>query len=246
MRLIIPLIGLCSFSVYAFPVYDFLNGVQNTSIIANQLDQLRNQVNQNMMQAEHYKDIITNAKTNMQSLKNFQWDNANQVINNILESTNTIDYYKQEAGSLQKYLDRFQSTEFYKKGRCFNGGCTQAELQKIQQNRIQASVAEKRANDAMLKGIDKQQINMKKDAEKLATLQSKAQTAEGEKQALQAAAQLASNQSHQLLQIRGLLLAQQNSEATRYAVQANKEAIKEAGDERFRQGSYTKSAHMKW
>ena len=154
--------------------------------------------------------------------------------------------YKNEAGSLQNYLDRFQSSEFYLKGKCFNGGCSQAEMQKIKQSRLQSSVAEKRANDAMIKGIDTQQKQLKEDSKSLKSLQLKAQNSEGQKQALQAAAQLASNQSHQLLQIRGLLMAQQNAEATRYAAKANKEAIKDAGDERFRQGQYTKSKPIKW
>lgn len=228
------------------PVVDIPGWIQRVQTIAQQATQIQNQINQYKMQALHYKDIITNAQTNIQSLKNFQWDNANMVISNILEATNTLDYYKQETGSLNNYLDRFQSSEFYRKGKCFTGGCSKEELQKISQNQVQASVSEKRANDAMLKGIDKQQQTMKDDAVNLASLQKKAQDAEGQKQALQAAAQLASNQSHQLLQIRGLLLAQQNSQATRYAAQSNKEAIVDAGDDRFRQGSYTKSVHMKW
>ena len=109
-----------------------------------------------------------------------------------------------------------------------------------------ASVAEKRANDAMLKGIDKQQQNLKKDSEKLQVLQSQAQTAQGQKQALQAASQLSSNQAHQLLQIRGLLVAQQNAQAVRDAASVNKEAIQTAGDERFREGVYHKSSGKKW
>lgn len=103
-------------------------------------------------------------------------------------------------------------------------------------------MAQKRANDAMLKGIDKQQQSLKEDSVKLRTLQSQAQTAQGQKQALQAASQLASQQSHQLLQIRGLLLAQQSAQTTKDAAAANKEAIQNAADERFRSGSYHKSS----
>lgn len=238
----ILLLGLSSLSYATVPVFDYSNFWQSVTMVANQASEIQNQISQYNVQLDHYKNVITNTK----SLTSFQWDNANLVINNILEATNTLDYYKQEAGSMNKYLERYQSTQYYKKGACFNGGCTKQELQKIEKNRVQASVAEKRANDAMLKGIDRQQQNMKSDAKKLNVLQQKAENSEGQKQALQAAAQLASNQSNQLLQIRGLLLAQQNSEATRYAAKANKEAIKDAGDERFRQGTYTKSSHMEW
>ncbi|HAT8965363.1 TPA: P-type conjugative transfer protein TrbJ [Legionella pneumophila subsp. pneumophila] len=226
------------------PVFDFANWLENGKIILNQVSQYKTQVDQYKNQLEQYQNMLENTK----SLTSFQWDNANGVINNLLDATNTIDYYKQEAGSFQGYLDRFQSQEYYQKTPCFNGNgrCSPDELKKINQNQLSASVAQKRANDAMLKGIDKQQQNLKSDSEKLRTLQSQAQSAQGQKQALQAASQLASNQSHQLLQIRGLLLVQQNAQATKDAAALNKEAIQTAGDERFRAGTYRKSSGKKW
>ena len=242
MRVPIILLFLITTNVHALPVFDYPNWVLNIKSVANQVNQIRNQVDQYKLQLNHYNTLLTNT----QSLTSFQWDNANQVINNLLESTNTLDYYKQEAGSLQGYLDRFQSYDYYQKSGCFNGNCSEKELDKLKQSKLQASGAEKRANDAMLKGIDKQQQRMKKDSETLSLLQEKAQNAEGQKQALQAASQLASNQSHQLLQIRGLMLAQHNAQVTRLAAQANKEAIKDAGDERFRQGNYHKSSNQQW
>ncbi|WP_133128614.1 P-type conjugative transfer protein TrbJ [Legionella nagasakiensis] len=226
------------------PVFDFANWLENGKIILNQVSQYKTQVDQYKNQLEQYQNMLENTK----SLTSFQWDNANGVINNLLDATNTIDYYKQEAGSFQGYLDRYQSQEYYQKTPCFNGNgrCSPDELKKINQNQLSASVAQKRANDAMLKGIDKQQQNLKSDSEKLRTLQTQAQSAQGQKQALQAASQLASNQSHQLLQIRGLLLAQQNAQATKDAAALNKEAIQAAGDERFRAGTYRKSSGKKW
>ncbi|KTD64440.1 P-type conjugative transfer protein TrbJ [Legionella spiritensis] len=242
----ILLVLLWSLNVFSdgAPVFDFANWLQNGKMIVNQVNEYRTQINQYNNQLLQYQNMLDNTK----SLTSFQWDNANGVINNLLEATNTIDYYKQEAGSLQGYLDRFQSQEYYQKTACFNGNgqCSPEELKKIKQNKMAASVAEKRANDAMLKGIDKQQQNLKKDSEKLRVLQSQAQTAEGQKQALQAASQLSSNQAHQLLQIRGLLVAQQNAQAVRDAAAVNKEAIQTAGDERFRAGTYHKSSGKKW
>lgn len=98
----------------------------------------------------------------------------------------------------------------------------------------------------MLRGIDKQQQTLKTDAEKLRQLQQQAQNAEGQKQAIQAASQLASAQTNQLFQIRGLLIAQQNAEATRAATVANKEAIQAVGDEQFRTGTFHKSSGKTW
>ncbi|HAT8886252.1 TPA: P-type conjugative transfer protein TrbJ [Legionella pneumophila subsp. pneumophila] len=226
------------------PVFDVANWIQNGKMIATQISEYKTQVDQYKNQMDQYQNMLENTK----SLTSFEWDNANSVINNLLESTDTIDYYKQEAGSLQGYLDRFQSQEYYQKTPCFNGNgqCSAEELKKIKQSRLAASVAEKRSNDAMLKGIDKQQQSLKNDSAKLRTLQSQAQNAAGQKEALQAASQLASNQSHQLLQIRGVLLAQQNAQAVKDAASANKEAIQTAGDEHFRSGAYHKSSGKKW
>lgn len=219
------------------PVYDASAMLQNIDMLANQASQIKNQI-----------DVYNNMIDNTMSLTRFQWDDSKNTINNLLKMTNTIDSFKQSAGSYQAYLDRYQSEEFYKNSPCFNGKkqCTLEEMKRIRQNRIAASVAEKRSRDAMMKGIDVQQQRLKEDASNLQRLQSQAEGAVGQKQALQAAAQLASNQSNQLLQIRALMIAQQNSQAAKDAVKANQEAIKNAGDERFREGSYTKSSGKKW
>ncbi len=246
MKLKALLIYCCTLPVLAngAPVFDVANWIQNGKMIATQLNEYRTQVEQYKNQLDQYQNMLENTK----SLTSYEWDNANSVINNLLESTNTIDYYKQEAGSLQDYLDRFQSQEYYQNIACFNeqGECNPEEIRKIKQNRLRASVAEKRANDALIKGIDKQQHSLKEDSAKLRVLQSQAQNATGQKQALQAGSQLASQQSHQLLQIRGLLLAQQNAQAVKDAANANKEAIQTAGDEHFRSGVYHKSSGKKW
>ncbi len=240
MKLKIALAFLWTFNAFSTgaPVFDIANWLQNGKMILTQASEYKTQIEQYRNQIQQYQNMVENTK----SLTVFQWDNANGVINNLLEATNTIDYYKSEAGSLEAYLERFQSQEFYQKIPSFHG----EELKKIMQNRLSASVAQKRANDAMLKGIDRQQLNLKKDSEALRTLQLHAQTAQGQKQALQAASQLSSNQTHQLLQIRGLLIAQQNAQVIKDAANANKEAIQAAGDERFRAGSYHKSSGKKW
>jgi len=246
MKLNTLLLYLCVLPAFGSgaPVFDVANWMQNGKMIATQLSEHKTQIDQYKNQIDQYQNMLENTK----SLTTYQWDDANSVINNLLESTNTIDSYKQEAGTLQGYLDRFQSQEYYQNSSCFNDSdqCSTEELKKIKQSRLAASVAEKSSNDAMIKGIDKQQQSLKSDSAKLHNLQSQAQSATGQKQALQAASQLASNQSHQLLQIRGVLLAQQNAQAVKDAASANKEAIQSAGDDHFKSGSYHKSSGKKW
>ena len=74
---------------------------------------------------------------------------------------------------------------------------------------------------------------MEDDALKLRQLQSSAQGATGQMQALGYASQLASHQANQLLQIRGLLAAQQNVIATRNQVLVDREAQQQAATEKF-------------
>jgi len=226
------------------PVFDIANWIQNGKMIATQLSEYKTQVDQYKNQMDQYQNMLDNTK----SLTSFEWDNANSVINNLLESTDTIDYYKQEAGSLQGYLDRFQSQEYYQKTPCFNGNgqCSAEELRKIKQSKLAASVAEKRSNDAMLKGIDKQQKSLKNDSAKLRTLQSQAQSAAGQKPALPAGFQLARYQSHQMAQNRSGILAQQNAQAGKGGGNANKGAVQTGGDEHFKTGPKHKSSGKKW
>jgi P-type conjugative transfer protein TrbJ len=87
-----------------------------------------------------------------------------------------------------------------------------------------ASQSQTKANDALFRGLKDQQQNLKNDASTLQRLQSAAQGATGQMQAIGYANQLASQQANQLLQIRGLLIAQQNAVTTRMQAQADKEA----------------------
>lgn len=234
IKLIIALLSL-STVLHAMPVFDWANWIENAAIAKQQIEQYKNQLNQ-------YNNMLDNTK----SLSTYQWDDANGIINNLLETTDTLDYYKQQAGSLEGYLNQYQSQDYYQNSPCFNGHCSKEELAKLKQNQLAASKAQKRANDARLRGIDKQQQNLKQDSQKLKQLQRQAETVEGQKQAIQAANQLASAQTNQLLQIRGLLVAGQNAESARAQAVANKEAIQAAGDERFRAGTFRKSSGKKW
>ncbi len=76
----------------------------------------------------------------------------------------------------------------------------------------------------------------KSDADNLADLQTQATGAQGQMEAIQAANQLASAQTNQLLQIRSLLVAQQNAAATLAQAQADKEAQQAAASKQLRNG----------
>ncbi|WP_051555230.1 P-type conjugative transfer protein TrbJ [Legionella fairfieldensis] len=234
------LTGLCEIiltnDLYAnMPVFDALNLAQNIAIKLKQIDQYKNQLNQ-------YKTMLENSK----KLDSYTWSQANTTIDNLLSATNALNQYKAQAGSMDAYLSRFQNADYYRSTSCFNGNCSQAELNALHQHEIDVSKAQKYANDAMLRGIEQQQLALKKDANQLTKLQQQSQTAEGQMAAIQAANQLASEQTNQLMQIRGLLITEQTAAATRASVVADREALQAAADERFRAGSFQRSIPKSW
>jgi len=241
MRFLVGFLILCSifFSplAQAFEsIYDYKIWFENHEIRLRQIKQYNTQV-------EQYKNMLQNTG----KLDKPTWIEAKETMDKLVHSTDTLSYYKQQAGSMDAYLSKYKQQSNYRNAPCFNGGeCTQAEKEALQQQEAEASEAQKRANDAMLRGIEQQQMAMQSDARQLNHLEGQAKDATGQMQALQAANQLASAETNQLLQIRGLMVAQQTAEATRAAAIADKEAMQAAGDERFLSGRFKKSSGKTW
>jgi P-type conjugative transfer protein TrbJ len=135
---------------------------------------------------------------------------------------------------------------YYRNSPCFSSaGCSDAERTAMEKNRVLASESQKKANDALFKGLDKQQDALKDDARTLERLQSAAQGANGQVEAIGYANQLASQQASQLLQIRGLLIAQQNAVTTRMQAEADREAQQQAAHAAATESRIGKTANPK-
>lgn len=217
------------------PVIDSANLLQNIKNYAMEVQQYKQQLLQ-------YKAFLKNTD----ALTRFNWDNANDTITRLVRATDTINQYKQQAGSLERYLDRYQSSNYYQNHPCMRGGCTREQMRALEQSRVDASAAQKKTRDAMMRGLDEQQQTLTSDAAHVKALQQQAKGTNGQMQAIQAATQLASEQTSQLLQIRSLLVAAQSAEATREAERANREAMEAAADARFRAGTFRKSSGKTW
>jgi hypothetical protein len=137
-----------------------------------------------------------------------------------MNAVNTLDYYKTQLGSLDSYIGKFQDVNYYKNSPCFTAAGCPTRTRTSECGQL-ASESQKKANDALFKGLDRQQTNLTADAATLQRLQSAAQGAQGQMQAIGYANQLASQQANQLLQIRGLLIAQQNAMATKMQADAD-------------------------
>lgn len=220
------------------PVIDVANLQQTLVSAIENVSQTLKQVQQYRTQLQQYENMLQNTIAPAA----FVWDRATATMGELRDAIDTLAYYKRHLGSIDAYLSRFQDVSHYRGAPCFaKGGCTPAEAAALQDNRRLASEAQKKANDALFRGLDRQQEAMQADARQLQRLQAGAQGAGGQMQAIGFANQLASQQAHQLLQIRGLLIAQQNAVATRQQALADEEARAQVADEQALAGTYVPS-----
>ncbi|EJU9618004.1 conjugal transfer protein TrbJ [Xanthomonas euvesicatoria] len=215
-------------------------------------------VAQTLKQAEEYAKQVEQYQTQLQQYENqlqntaapaaYIWDQANATINKLIQAQDMLTYYQNRAGSLDAYLAKYQDAAYYRSSPCFNGGgCTPEAREAMAENRRMSNQAQKEANAAMFKGLAQQQENMQADARQLERLQSAATTADGQVKAIQYANQLASHQSNQLLQIRGLMVAQQNALVAQQQEDQNRKAIELAAGEYSRTGTdVQKSPVVEW
>ncbi|SDA23361.1 P-type conjugative transfer protein TrbJ [Nitrosospira sp. Nsp18] len=225
------------------PVIDIASVQQETISAIEGVNQTLKMVQQYQLQLQQYENMIQNTLAPAA----YVWNQVERVNMAILGATNTLNYYRNQAGNLDGYLYKYQNSSYYMSSPCFSiSGCPESERNRLFENRRMASDAQKRANDAMIRGLDLQQQELEADGRRLTALQMQAQGAQGQMQAIQAANQLASNQASQLMTIRALLMAQQNAEAARQAALADIEAQQHAASVQMREGAFKKSVPYEW
>jgi P-type conjugative transfer protein TrbJ len=202
-------------------VIDAANVTQTTITAKESISQTLKQIQQYQTQLQQYENMLRNTTAPATNV----WDQAQATMSQLRTSIDTLRHYKNTLGSVDAYLGKFKDVNTYQASRCFSyNGCSQSEWDAMQVSQRLGSEAQKKANDALFRGLDHQQDAMVADARQLERLQTLAQGAQGQVQAVGYANQLASHQANQLLQIRGLLIAQQNAFATRDQVLADREA----------------------
>jgi P-type conjugative transfer protein TrbJ len=207
------------------PVIDGANLSTNMISAYEEVAQTLKQIAEYKLQLDQYQNQLQNTLAPAAYL----WDQAQATINNLMAAVNTLEGLKRKLGSLDGYLSKFQDINYYRNSPCFTSrGCSPAEMAALASVKELASESQKKANDALFKGLDLQQANLSSDALKLQMLQAGAQGAVGQMQAIGFANQLASQQANQLLQIRGLLVAQQNAIGTKMQADADKESQQNA------------------
>lgn len=216
------------------PVIDVAGLTQAVISALQNVQQVLNQVQSYQTQLQQLQNQIINT---VQPAV-FLWDDANNVINGILNEIDTVTNLANQFGTIDNYLDRFEDINTYRNAPCLDNGCNRAQmtawLRQQRDLRADKSGEIQEANRSTIRGIEEQQDRLVADAQRLRDLQNNAVGVQGQLEAIQTANQLASTQANQLLQIRSLLIAQQNAVASSQLLDADKEALEAAATEKAR------------
>jgi P-type conjugative transfer protein TrbJ len=196
------------------PVIDYSNLAQTTTTALKQVAAYAQQVQQYQLQLQQYANQVKNTLAPVAQV----WQTAQGTMSSVMGAVNMF----QNGSQLQGYLGQFQNVNYWL-----------SASPNAYTYQTAGSIAQKQANDALVKGIVAQQAQIKQDAATLERLQSQASTADGQMKALTAANELAALQQQQLLQIRELLLQEQQALVARNQTLANDEAMREAATKKF-------------
>ena len=114
-----------SSTAYAgIPVVDGANLEQNIMSAMEAVAQTTKQIQQYQMQLQQYENQLQNTMAPAAYI----WDQAQGTINDLTQATNTLAYYRNQLGSLEAYLGKYQDVAYYRGSPCFSKeGCSEAE-----------------------------------------------------------------------------------------------------------------------
>ncbi len=108
------------------------------------------------------------------------------------------------------------------------------------------STTQQTANDQMVKEITQQESQIQADAQTLQRLQSQAGSVATQRQALDVANEMAGLEQKSLLEIRTLLVSEQQALAARNGSIANEEAMKQAATQQYFGVQFAPQNHTGW
>jgi P-type conjugative transfer protein TrbJ len=199
-----------------WPVIDASNLTQTTTTALKTVAMATQQVQQYQTQLLQYKNQLLNTTGIAPALQ--IWQQSQQVMNQLMALTSIF----RNGGSLQNTLSQFQNVNYW-----LNTPVTSYPKQPA------GNVLETQANAAMFQGLAKQTQLIQQDAATLERLQTTASGAQGQMQALSAANELAALEQQQLLQIRALLVQEQQALAARNATSTNSDAMRAAATQQY-------------
>lgn len=197
--LAIVLLLISPFSVYAtMPVIDYAALIQ----LGNELTQLK-------QETQYIQQALQVLQGNQ-----YQWSNVQGLINNlgaIVQQTNGIAYSASNINQqFQQAYPGYQAPQDYS-----------------QQYKNNINMTENTLN-GVLQSMGSSAQDFQNENTRLAFLQQQAQSAQGQTQAIQASAQIASETVSQIQLLRQTVIAQSNAQAAYYATQVQNDASSKA------------------
>jgi P-type conjugative transfer protein TrbJ len=188
-----------------------------TNLVENVISALQ-QVNAVLKQAEQYKtqiDQYTAELRNVAAPAVFVWDLGKDTVETAERVQKKLTNYRQLIRDTDASLRQLGDPDYYKSSPCYNGhaashgGCG-VFLAALQQEERKKTQTEYEANEELFKALDAQHASMNKRMDRLQSLTKSSQDADGQMKVLQAANQLTSAQIAELMEIRSLMITQQN------------------------------------
>ncbi|HHE3712885.1 TPA: P-type conjugative transfer protein TrbJ [Pasteurella multocida] len=198
------LMSTSSLPIYAsgIPTFDGASVVQNTITALNTVQQYMQQIQEYKTQLLQYENQLKNSLAPAAYI----WSEALKTMNDLQRTVNDLKALRSQLGDVNTYLEKFGDISYYQNASCYTNQSRCHE--EFHKQRQEFSKLQKAANDALTKGISAQNDAIIYDSQKLQQLQSRAQTAQGQMEALQYANQLAAAQNNQMLQFRQIMLVQ--------------------------------------
>ena len=215
---------------HALSVIDNSNLAQNIISARESVSQTMNQVQQLQTQLQQYQRMLQDAMNPGQ----FSWGDIQGTIDQLKNAMNSLKNLGSMGGSggagggggsLESSLDSFGSYDKYRSG-AYYGSDNPTELYS---GDLAGSKLQKDSADELLKLVKEQQEALDKYSEELETLKSKAASAQGQQEAIQATNEFSSMQIQLLSQIHALLLAQNTMMAAQVETENNREAQQRMG-----------------
>ncbi|WP_276145891.1 type IV secretion system protein, partial [Pseudomonas aeruginosa] len=91
------------------PVIDGANLGQNLMTAIESVAQTLKQIEEYRTQLQQYENQLQNTLAPAAYI----WDQAQSTINGLMNAVNTLDYYRNQLGSLDSYLGKFQDVAYY-------------------------------------------------------------------------------------------------------------------------------------
>ena len=206
---------------HALAVFDGSNLAQNLISAREAITHTQNQIQSLTNQLNQYKRMLQDAM----NPGSWGWGDIQDTLNQLQNSMGSLNSISNSTGGINSFLDTFGShSKYHESGEYYGTGTPQ-----LYSGDLAGMNLQKESADDMLKLIKEQQEAMQRYSDDLESLKSKASSAEGQQEAIQAGNELASMQIQLLSQIHALLMAQNTMIAAQLETETNQKAQQRMG-----------------